>query len=142
MATTTSLDASVSTRRLQRIYVVDDHAAYRRAIGSVIELTPGVHFAGEAASGSAALDALSPTSNDCLVEPPDLVVMDVYLGDMSGIDVTRQLLANLPSLRVLLVSTMAEADLPADAATCGAVGFVRKDRFGPAVLSQAVGDSD
>lgn len=112
--------------------MVDDHPAYQRVLAKVIELTPGTVLAGIAASGAEALARVLPSE-------PDLVVMDVHLGDASGIDVTRELLAISPGLRVLLISTAAESELPLGAGSCGAIGFVRKDRFGPAALAEACG---
>lgn len=113
-----------------RVFVVDDHASYRRALATVVELTPGMIPVGAASSMREAL-ATMPAAR------ADLALIDIQLGDGSGIELTRRLVAAQPDLRVLLVSTMAEADLPADVATCGAVGFVRKDRFGPAALAEA-----
>jgi DNA-binding NarL/FixJ family response regulator len=123
-------DGAPSTDR--SVFVVDDHPAYQRALAGVIELTPGARLAGIASSGAEALEQV-------VAAGPDLVVMDVRLGDASGVDVTRQLVATSPGLRVLLISTAAENELPVGAGSCGAVGFVRKDRFGPAVLAEACG---
>lgn len=114
------------------VFVVDDHPAFQRALAKVIELTPGTRLAGIASSGVEALDRV-------LSAEPDLVIMDVHLGDVSGIDVTCQLLASSPGLRVLLISTTVESELPADAGSCGAIGFIRKDRFGPVALAEACG---
>lgn len=112
------------------MFVVDDHPAFQRALARVIELTPGTRLAGIASSGADALDRI-PAAR------PDLVVMDVHLGDASGVEVTRRLLAVAPGLDVVLVSTAAESELPDSADSCGAIGFVRKDRFGPSALAAA-----
>lgn len=68
------------------------------------------------------------------IERPDLVLMDVNLGATSGIDLTRELTDADPELRVVLVSTMSEADIPADACDSGAEGFVPKATLGPDVI--------
>jgi DNA-binding NarL/FixJ family response regulator len=69
---------------------------------------------------------------------PDLVVMDVRLPGISGIEATRRILLERPATRVLLVSTHEAEDLPADLRHCGAMGFVRKqDLDVPALLRAA-----
>jgi DNA-binding NarL/FixJ family response regulator len=60
--------------------------------------------------------------------------MDINMPGISGIESTRQLMALHPDLTVILLSTYPPDDLPADALTCGAAGYVNKDQFGPEIL--------
>lgn len=111
-----------------RIVLVDDHASFRRAARLVIEAA-GWEVGGEADSAAAAREVLEG------IPRPDLVLMDVNLGVDSGIDLTRELSSADPELRVVLVSTMSELDLPADAAQSGSCGFVQKSRLDPHTIA-------
>ena len=109
-----------------RVLLVDDQPQFRRAAAMLIRGTAGLSLAGEAASGE---DAVA-LARDLL---PDLVLMDVRLPGINGPDATRQILAENPATKVILVSTYEAADLP-DLDTCGAVGFFRKQDLDATVL--------
>ena len=116
------------------VFVVDDTAWFRRAAGAVIEATDGFEVAGCAESAA--------EGERILADPeicPDLVLMDVDLGDGSGIDLTATLTQLRPELRILLVSTIDRADLPARAETCGAIDFLPKIEFTQAMLRRHTG---
>jgi DNA-binding NarL/FixJ family response regulator len=109
--------------------VVDDQRPFRLAAKTVVRLTPGFVLSGEAESGEEALSKVDELQ-------PDLVLMDINMPGISGIESTRQLIAKHPDLTVILLSTYPPDDLPADALTCGAAGYVNKDEFGPDVLTK------
>jgi two-component system, NarL family, invasion response regulator UvrY len=112
------------------VLVVDDQRSFRDAAAAVIELTNHFALVGEAEGTTEAEAVLG-------AEPVDLVLMDINLRDESGIDVTAALLHDHPQLRVILMSTYADADLPPGAATCGAMRYVHKERLSPATLIEA-----
>ena len=111
-----------------RVLVVDDQAPFRRAAKAVCSMTPGFEVAGEAASGEEAVTAADELE-------PDLVLMDVRLPGIDGIEATRRIVDRRPYVSVILLSTYDEADLPGRWNDCGAVAFVNKDEFAPDVLS-------
>jgi DNA-binding NarL/FixJ family response regulator len=111
------------------VLIVDDQMPFRAAARTVISLTSGFAVASEAASGEEAV-ALVDT------QPPDLVLMDINLPGISGIDATRQIIAAHPEVKVILLSTYSEADLPGDARDCGALAYVHKEDFGPTLVRQ------
>ncbi len=82
---------------------------------------------GEAESGEEAITAVGETH-------PDLVLMDINMGGMDGIEATRIITAQTPSPMVVLLSTYDLADLPAAARSSGAAAYVNKDDFGGRVL--------
>jgi DNA-binding NarL/FixJ family response regulator len=102
-----------------RVLIVDDHAPFRRAAARLVAEADARILVEGAASGEEALAAAS-------TRVPDLVLMDVHLPGMSGMDATRRLRAAHPGLRVLLISSYDAADLAVEAAECGAVGYVDK----------------
>ena len=101
-----------------RVLLVDDQPQFRRAAAMLVQATHGLMLAGEAGSGEEAI---------CLARDlkPDLVLMDVRLPGINGPDATKQILAERPGTKVILMSTYERADLP-DLDTCGATRFLRK----------------
>jgi DNA-binding NarL/FixJ family response regulator len=112
-----------------RVFVVDDKAPFRAVARLVIDRTPGFVLAGEAQDGEDAVAAAEELH-------PDLVLMDINLPGMSGIEATRRIVARSPDTLVLLLSTYSSADLPASAATSGAAGYLHKEDFGPGELGR------
>ena len=112
------------------VLIVDDQAPFRRAAAAVVKVTGGFEVAGEAGSGEEAVELAEALA-------PQLVLMDINMGGISGIEATRRITAGSPQVVVVLLSTYQADDLPADAATSGAVAYVNKEEFGPQVL-QAV----
>ena len=117
------------------VLIVDDQLPFRSAARAVVRATPGFEVVGEAASGEEALEQV-----DALA--PKIVLMDINMDGISGIEATRRIMAAHPSVRVVLLSTYNEDDLPADARTCGAVAYVHKEDFDPDSLAAAVTGND
>jgi two-component system invasion response regulator UvrY len=109
------------------VLIVDDQAPFRAAARSVVRATAGFFVAGEASSGE---DAVEKAANLL----PDLVLMDINMEGIGGIEATRRISADRPGAQVVLLSTYDAQDLPSDARTCGAVAYVHKEHFGPDVL--------
>ena len=111
------------------VLVVDDQPPFRAVAQTVVSVSRGFEVIGEAESGEAAVGAAVELC-------PSVVLMDINLPGMSGIEATRRILAEQPHVVVILLSTYDERSLPADAATCGAARYVHKEDFGPAVLRE------
>jgi len=109
------------------VLIVDDQAPFRRAARMVMAATPGFAVLGEAESGEEAVEAFERLQ-------PGLVLMDINLPGINGIEATRRITASHPEAKVLLLSTYQAADLPSGADTCGAAAYVHKEEFGPALV--------
>ncbi|HEX5096215.1 MAG TPA: response regulator transcription factor [Acidimicrobiia bacterium] len=109
------------------VLIVDDQIPFRAVARTVVGLTDGFAVAGEAESGE---DAVAKAA----AEPPDLVLMDINLPGINGIEATRRIRAANPTVSVILLSTYSESDLPADAREVGALAYVHKEDFGPAIM--------
>jgi len=109
------------------VLIVDDQAPFRRAAAAVVKVTGGFDVVAEADSGEEAVELAGTLA-------PQLVLMDINMGGISGIEATRRITAASPDVVVVLLSTYRADDLPADAATSGAVAYVNKEEFGPQVL--------
>jgi DNA-binding NarL/FixJ family response regulator len=109
------------------VLVVDDQAQFRNIACALIDVLPGWAVVGKAASGEEGV-ALAEQVR------PAVVLMDVYLPGIDGIEATRRIVTANPAVTVLLMSTYAAEDLPAGVDCCGAAGYVRKDELCPASL--------
>ena len=109
------------------VLIVDDQLPFRAVARTVIGLTEGFVVTAEAESAEDAIAAVD-------ADPPDLVLMDINLPGINGIDATRHIRTAHPHTHVILLSTYSEADLPADARSCGAIAYVHKEDFGPALV--------
>jgi DNA-binding NarL/FixJ family response regulator len=114
------------------VLIVDDQPPFRAAARSLVSVLRGWQVVGEVDTGEQAVST-------ALVEHPDVVLMDINLPGINGIEATRRILADAPDTRVVLLSTYRADDLPQDAGTCGAVAYVRKEDLSPRVLREALG---
>ncbi|MFZ0160753.1 MAG: response regulator transcription factor [Kineosporiaceae bacterium] len=109
------------------VLIVDDQAPFRSVARTVVGRLRGWHVLGEAATGEEAVALAS-------AQPPGLVLMDINLPGINGIEATRRIVAARPETVVVLMSTYAADDLPPDAQTCGARSYIRKDDLTPRLL--------
>jgi DNA-binding NarL/FixJ family response regulator len=103
-----------------RILIVDDHAVVRRGVRSLLESREGWEVCGEAATGREAV-------TESLRLRPDVVVMDVSLPELNGLDATRQILKAAPEIEVLMLTMHHSEELVRDVLKAGARGYVLKD---------------
>lgn len=117
------------------VLIVDDQEPFRRAMAAIVEASDGFEVVGTATSGEESLQ-------DARALRPDLVLMDVHLPGIDGIEATRRLVADGGPV-VFLLSTYDEDQV--DVAGCGAAAYIPKAAFGPDRLAEewreAVGSS-
>jgi DNA-binding NarL/FixJ family response regulator len=114
-----------------RVLIVDDQEPFRLAARMVVDITDGFEVVGEAETGEDSVRMAQELA-------PDLVLMDVNLPGINGLDATRQILAQGgDSVIVLLLSTYEEEEYAPRAAECGAAAYIPKSAFGPDRLESA-----
>jgi DNA-binding NarL/FixJ family response regulator len=110
--------------RVTRVLVVDDHDLIRAGIAALLRAAPGVEVTGEAGTGAEAVRMAA-------VQHPDVILMDVRLPDLDGIEATRRILAGAPALplapRVIVLTTFDLDEYVYGALRAGAYGFLLKD---------------
>ena len=106
-----------------RIVVADDHAVVREGTRRLLEKEPDMELLGEAANGTEAIKIV----NECR---PDVVILDISMPDMSGIEVTRQIKSDLPTVIVLILSAYDDDEYVFALLEAGAAGYLLKDAPG------------
>ena len=109
------------------VLIVDDQAPFRLAARAVLRRTDGFELIGEAATGEEAVERVAELH-------PGLVLMDINMPGISGIEAARQITEAHPDTVVFLCSTYQQSDLPPDAATSGAAAYVNKEELAPDLL--------
>jgi DNA-binding NarL/FixJ family response regulator len=102
-----------------RVMVVDDHDFVRSMMCELIDGTDDLQVVGEAEDGAQAVAAACETT-------PDVVLMDLSMPGLNGIDATREVMASIPAARVIVLTTSTKGQDVHDAAAAGAVGFLSK----------------
>jgi DNA-binding NarL/FixJ family response regulator len=102
-----------------RIVVVDDHPIFRMGMSALLSEIEGFEVVGEAATEQEALETVLRTR-------PDVVVMDLGLGEGSGVDATREILRQAPATRVLVVTMLGDDNALFRALRAGARGYLLK----------------
>jgi len=113
-----------------RVLIVDDQEPFRLAARMVVDVTEGFDVVGEAETGEDAVTMAADLA-------PDLVLMDVNLPGIDGLEATRRILAAEGAPVVLLLSTYEEEEYAPRAAECGAAAYIPKAVFGPDRLETA-----
>jgi two-component system invasion response regulator UvrY len=111
------------------VMIVDDQEAFRAAARTVVAASRGFTVAAEAASGEQAVELSASVQ-------PDIVLMDINLPGIDGIQATSRIVSASPHVRVLLMSTYRIEDLPADARDSGAAAYVHKEDLSPRLLRE------
>ena len=109
------------------VMIVDDQAPFRAAARAVVDRIDGFDLVAEVESGE---DAVAASAK----HEPDLVLMDINMGELDGIAATRLITTAAPDTKVILVSTYQLEDLPAAAGASGAIGYVNKDELSPRLV--------
>ena len=113
-----------------RVLVVDDHAMVRTGLVAMLAADGDIEVVAQAADGRAAV-------TEAVAATPDVVLMDLSMPVVDGVEATRSVLAALPSTRIVVLTTFADQDRVRRALAAGAVGYQLKDAE-PETLRDAV----
>jgi len=111
-----------------RVMLVDDHEVVRNGLRAMLEATDDIVVAGEAGSAREAIDRAAALL-------PDVIVMDVRLGDGTGIEATREIRARRPATQVLMLTSFADDEALFASIMAGASGYVLKQIHGADLVS-------
>ena len=101
-----------------RLLIVDDQRLMREGLRTLLELEGGFEIVGEAANGQAAFDAYA-------AQKPDVVLMDIRMPGMDGVEATRRLCARWPEVRVIILTTFDDDTNVFEGLRAGAVGYLQ-----------------
>lgn len=103
-----------------RVMLVDDHAFWRHGLRQIIDAEPNMTVVGEAGDGDEAI-------RKCASLKPDVILMDVNMPRVSGVDATREIAQIRPESRIVMLTVSDSDDNLFESLKCGAVGFLTKD---------------
>ena len=112
-----------------RVIVADDHAAVRLGLADYLGAQDGLEIVGQAVDGADAVRLADSTE-------PDVVVMDINMPNLNGIEATRQIKLLRPTVGVLLLTALEDEDLVAAGREAGADGFYLKGIFGSELVER------
>lgn len=110
-----------------RVALVDDHAMIREGLRSLLEKSGFIKVTGEAATGAECLSMLEAWR-------PDVVVMDISMPELNGIETTREVARQWPGVRVVILSVHSTTEHVYQAFAAGAMGYVLKESIGKELL--------
>lgn len=121
-----------------RVMLVDDHAMVRRGLAAFLKVHDDLELCGEADSGEEAVRL-------CTELKPDVILMDLVMGDLDGAAATRQIRQMCPEIQVIALTSFREEDLIQRALQAGAISYLLKnvsaDELAAAIRSAHVGQS-
>lgn len=102
-----------------RVLIVDDHALFRDGVNAILKAAPDIEVVGEAANGQEALQKV-----EALL--PDVILMDIQMPDMTGLEATKRILRTFPEMGVIMITMLEDDDFLFAAMRAGARGYVLK----------------
>lgn len=118
----------ITRREKTRVVLADDHAIVRQGLAGLLRDQGTIEVVGEAADGRQAVEV-------ALATHPDVVLMDVTMPGLNGIEATRRILSSLPKVRIIGLSMHEEADMATAMRKAGAVAYLRKDTDADVLMS-------
>ena len=110
---------STSTKQAYRVLIADDHAVVRRGLRSLLASQPGIEVCCEASTGPEALECVKK-------EKPDLLVLDLTMPEMNGLQVARAAREESPNTDILVLSMHFSEEIAKEVLRSGAIGYVLK----------------
>jgi DNA-binding NarL/FixJ family response regulator len=99
--------------------IVDDHTLFREGVRAILKAVADIEIIGEAATGEEAIDKVSALT-------PDIILMDIQMPDMNGVEATHKILKNHPDMGIIILTMLEDDDSLFSALRAGARGYVLK----------------
>jgi DNA-binding NarL/FixJ family response regulator len=110
---------TTTAKQTYRVLIADDHAIVRRGLRALLASQPGIEVCSEAASGTEALEGVKK-------EKPDLLLLDLTMPEMNGLEVARQAREESPNTDILILSMHFSEEVAREVLRSGAIGYVLK----------------
>lgn len=120
---------------MTRVLIVDDQAIVRRGLGVILQHQPGIEVVGCAADGQEALEQVAVTA-------PDVVLMDLKMPRLNGIQATARIVEQHPAVKVVVLTTYDSEEWVFDAIRAGASGYLLKDSDSQDIVAAVQGAAD
>ena len=114
------MSALISVSNPIRVFIAEDHAIVRKGIRALLSLEPDIEVVGEAGNGREAVPGIESTQ-------PDVILMDLVMPELDGIEAIQQVIARQPQARILVLTSFATDDKVFPAIKAGALGYLLKD---------------
>jgi len=114
--------------RTVRVLLAEDHAVVREGTRQIVEADPAIEVVGEAADGAEVVELASRLR-------PDVVLLDLHMPVLNGIEATRRIIADAPDARILILSAYDDEDYVSAALDAGASGYLLKSAHGHEVVA-------
>jgi len=111
-----------------KVILVDDHPLVREGLKSLLDTYDDIEVVGEAENGLSALELIT-------VKNPDVVLMDIKMPEMNGIDATRKILDKNPAIKIITLTSFVDRQLVENVLKSGAVGYIMKNTTGEKLIS-------
>lgn len=107
-----------------KVYLVEDQALVRDAVGALLSLDFNIEVIGQASNGQDALNAIKALADEAL---PDIILTDIEMPHMSGIELSEQIAATFPSIKMVIMTTFSRAGYIRRSLALGVKGFILKE---------------
>lgn len=107
-----------------KVYLVEDQALVRDAVGALLSLDFNIEVIGQASSGQDALNAIKALADEAL---PDIILTDIEMPHMSGIELSEQIAATFPTIKMVIMTTFSRAGYIRRSLALGVKGFILKE---------------
>ncbi|MBH0038228.1 response regulator transcription factor [Pseudoalteromonas sp. SWN166] len=107
-----------------KVYLVEDQALVRDAIAALLSLDFNIEIIGQASNGQDALNAIEALDSDLL---PDIILTDIEMPTMNGIELSEKIAAKFPAIKMVIMTTFSRAGYIRRALTAGVKGFILKE---------------
>lgn len=118
----------ITATAVPTVMIVDDQTLFRRGLAKLLESDPRIRIVNDAANGAEALEKIA-------ANPPDVVLVDIKMPVMDGIETTRRIVTQYPDTRVLVLTTFENDGYVVQALKAGASGYILKDEQPEAIVS-------